>query len=48
VLPENEQAHEAFHSREYHELMLKFDKELEELASPVWEELKMRYGKISE
>ncbi|MDK2977863.1 MAG: hypothetical protein PWP52_577 [Bacteroidales bacterium] len=48
VLPENEQADEAFHSREYHELMLKFDKELEELASPVWEELKMRYGKISE
>lgn len=48
VLPENKQANESFHSREYHELMLKFDKELEELASPVWEELKMRNGKISE
>jgi HKD family nuclease len=48
VLPENEQADESFHSREYYNFMAEFDQELEELAKPVWDELKMRYGKISE
>jgi MoaA/NifB/PqqE/SkfB family radical SAM enzyme len=42
VLPENEEADEAFHSREYHEFMLDFDHELEGLASPVWDELKKK------
>jgi len=42
VLPENEDADEAFHSREYYEFMLKFDHELEGLASPVWDELKKK------
>jgi MoaA/NifB/PqqE/SkfB family radical SAM enzyme len=42
VLPENEEADEAFHSRECHEFMLDFDHELEGLASPVWDELKKK------
>lgn len=36
VKPENEDADKAFNSKEYYELMLKFDNELEELSSPVW------------
>jgi MoaA/NifB/PqqE/SkfB family radical SAM enzyme len=47
VLPENEEADESFHSKEYYDFMLKFDQELEELAAPVWDELKMKYGKVS-
>jgi hypothetical protein len=43
VLPENEQADEALHSSDYHKFMLEYDRKLEELASPVWEELKMKY-----
>ncbi|MGD9977947.1 MAG: radical SAM/SPASM domain-containing protein [Bacteroidales bacterium] len=39
VLPENEDAQKAFHSKEYYEFMLKFDNELEELSSPVWDKL---------
>jgi len=40
VLPENEDAQTALNSKEYYEFMLKFDKELEELSSPVWDNLK--------
>jgi MoaA/NifB/PqqE/SkfB family radical SAM enzyme len=44
VLPENEEADEAFHSKEYHDFMLEFDHKLEEMASPVWDELKKDVG----
>jgi len=43
VLPENEDAQKAFNSKEYYEYMLKFDKELEELSSPVWDDLKKNH-----
>jgi len=43
VLPENEDAQKAFNSKEYYEFMLKFDKELEELSSPVWDKLKKNH-----
>jgi len=47
VLPENEEADEAFHSSDYHDFMLEYDRKLEKLASPVWDELKMKHGKVS-
>ncbi len=40
VLPENEDADKAFHSKEYYEFMQEFDNELEALSSPVWDKLK--------
>ncbi|HCC70177.1 MAG TPA: radical SAM protein [Bacteroidales bacterium] len=43
VLPENEDAQKAFNSKEYYEFMLKFDKELEELSSPVLDNLKKNH-----
>lgn len=39
VTPENEDAEKSIHSKEYYEFMVKFDKELEELSTPVWDKL---------
>jgi hypothetical protein len=43
VLPENEDAQTALNSKEYYEFMLKFDNELEELSSPIWDNLKKNH-----
>lgn len=43
VLPENDDAEKALHSKEYYDFMLKFDKEIEELSSPVWSKIKENY-----